>query len=47
MCLPHNGSRRARQCGNVVVEADGDLGEILALGNGSESFGKVGCGGQI
>jgi hypothetical protein len=33
--------------GNVVVEADGDLGAILALGNGSEDLSNVGCGGQI
>jgi hypothetical protein len=33
--------------GNVVVEADGDLGAILALGNGSEILSSGGCGGQI
>jgi hypothetical protein len=31
----------------VVVEAEGDLGAILALGNGSEILSSDGCGGQI
>jgi site-specific DNA recombinase len=35
------------ESGNVVVEADGDLGPMLALASGTAVSTNVGCGGRI